>query len=268
MHRSQPKVNDMEGPQLTIFHFCCPLCGAEPGSQPLRSYLQGWVDSPPDRLRAFLGIFEGALQAICKGQSRWKTKKFVRAAERVFREIRSLPELLYSGADFTLSLSDSQTLTFSCTCPICEFPGGTRKRGKYFTTWSEACRVQTGNLLYETGLVLWGCLRGLPTWASGQVLNDLNGLRHVVVRAYRDAGMMACPQCGRPVTCLFGGSKEPQRAFCRHCADMSGGFWPGLRIDIGEELSISVNPVYPDPQAPARNSRDVLPPDILEKTQE
>lgn len=187
----------------------------------------------------------------------------MRAAEKVIREATCLPELLRAGPDNTLSLVDPQTLAFSRTCPVCTSPAGIRKHGKYFTIWSEACKVQTGNLLYETGLILWGLVRGLPSWASGEVLSALNDVRQKVVRAYRESGMMECPQCGRPVTCLFGGTKDGREAFCRHCADMGGGFWPGLRIDIGEELPVIVTPQNPDPKAPARHSRDVLPPDLF-----
>src|SRR5581483_12463675 len=134
-------------------------------------------------------------------QSRWKTKKFVQAAEKALREASRLPEWLYGGPEPTLSVDDSQTLAFTRTCPVCKSSAGMREHGKYFTAWSSACKVQTGNLLYETGLVLWGVLKALPSWASGEDLTSLNRLRLKVVRVYRDLGMMECPQCGRPATC-------------------------------------------------------------------
>jgi hypothetical protein len=252
----------MSEPQLYIFHFCCPLCGAQPGSQSLRIYLEGWANSKHDRLRNLFANFGGALQQVCNGQSRWKTRKFVKVAAQVLSEVACLPEFLRADPEFTLALTEDQSLVFSRHCPVCRSGAGFRTLGKYFTIWSEACRVQTANLLYETGLVLWGSVRGLPSWASGDVLSAVNMLRQKIVRSYRDMGAMECQQCGRPVTCLFGGTKNEKDGFCRHCADMGGGFWPGLRIQIDEELSIIQQ--IPDPQAPARNSRDVMPPDFLQ----
>lgn len=196
------------------------------------------------------------------------TKKFVRAAESVILDAEGLPELLFAGSEHTMTASTPAKLEFARDCPVCGTPAGGREQGRYFTQWADSCKVQTGNLLYETGLILWGLLKGLPSWATGEYLTALNELRHKVVIAYRAASMMECPQCGRPVTCLFGGT-EAKQGFCRHCADMGGGLGVGLQITIDEDLfgdiSIDATIVECDPKAPAQNSRDVLPPDALDE---
>jgi hypothetical protein len=74
----------------------------------------------------------------------------------------------------------------------------------YFTDWPHACKVQTGNLLYETGLILWAVLLDLPGWAAGDFLQRLNTARSEMRRAGKDMSLLECPQCGRLTSSLYG----------------------------------------------------------------
>jgi hypothetical protein len=74
----------------------------------------------------------------------------------------------------------------------------------YFTDWPHDCKVQTGNLLYETGLILWAVLLGLPEWAAGDFLQRLNTARSEMRRAGKNMSLLECPQCGRLTSSLYG----------------------------------------------------------------
>jgi hypothetical protein len=245
--------------QIYMFHFRCPLCGASPERVLLREYLTEWSAAPPERLYSILCAFSGSLTEVSTGQSRWLTKKFSTAVERVQKSLNKLPfdPPLQSNA----SLKSDPALRFDDICPVCRTQPGPRTRGNYFTDWPHACKVQTANLLYETGLILWGILLGMPAWASGSFLQQLNEVRGQLRRAGKDMSFLECPQCGRLTSCLYG-SNAKVSGFCRWCLDMGGGMGLGFSVSFAPDGAPIVNMTKTDHGAPARNAWDILPPEI------
>jgi hypothetical protein len=145
-----------------MFHFRCPTCAASPKPIPLRDYLASWGSAPPERLYSLLSLFSGALDEVVQGESRWLTKKFCKAAGKVHETLAALPFDPPLKQQSHLRPT-SGSLVFDSECPVCRTSAGPREPDNYFTDWRHACKVQTGNLLYETGLILWAfwpCRRG------------------------------------------------------------------------------------------------------------
>ena len=145
---------------------------------------------------------------------------------------------------------------------------GSRRVDNYFTTWRDACRVQTGNLLYEVGLILWTVISSLPRWADAAMLETLSAARGALHAAIRATRMMICPQCGRPTTSLGGGTSEPEAdGACRWCSDMGGaavggGFGFRLSVSLSANGTPGVQVSRHDDRAAPRNDRDLLPPEV------
>ena len=146
---------------IYVFHFRYPVCGTPPERGLLREYLREWSATPPVRLYSLLCAFSGALTEVAGGQSRWLSKKFGNAAERVQPALKELPFDPPLRPEVSLR-ADPSALRFESRCPVCRTYPGPRTRGNNFTDWPHACKVQTANLLYETGLILWAVLLGLP----------------------------------------------------------------------------------------------------------
>jgi hypothetical protein len=250
--------------QIYMFHFRCPICAASPGRVLLRDYLRGWSETSPERLYSLLGIFGGSLGEVRTGESRWLTKKFAVAAGRVQDTLEKLQFEPALTLDSSLHRTGTGSLRFDAPCPVCKTPQGARQQEKYFTDWRHACKVQTGNLLYETGLILWAVLLGLPTWAPGSFLERLNDLRADIRRAGKDMSLFECPQCGRLTTCLYGHPNPQQTGFCRWCLDMGGGLGLGFTLDFDPDGRPVINMMKTDHSAPGRNSWDILPPEITQ----
>ena len=159
---------------------------------------------------------------------------------------------------------DSDYFSFLHSCPVCHTSAGKRRKGRYFTIWELACKVQTANFLYEAGLILWGILRILPDWASGRLLTDLNQFRKRLLIACEATGLLECPQCGRFTTALYGSGISANNRFCRWCLDMTDGTVMRFSFDPYSDQNVSVEIVQPDYKSPALNSRDVLPPEFLQ----
>jgi len=249
--------------QIYMFHFRCPVCGATPKRALLRDYLREWSAAPPYRLYSLLCTFSGALAEVASGQSRWLTKKFSKAAERVQSAINELPFDPPLRPESSLK-ADPQALRFDSMCPVCSTYPGPRTRGNYFTDWPHACKVQMANLIYETGLILWAVLLGLPGWAGGAFLQQLNAVRGEMRRAGKDMSFLECPQCGRLTSCLYG-SNAKVSGFCRWCLDMSGGLGLGISVAFDPDGQPVIDMAKTDPTAPARNAWDILPPEISQK---
>lgn len=227
--------------------------------------MREWSAAPEARVRALLCIFSGALSEIVSDQSRRVTKKFARAVERVQQAISGLPLANRVLPDSSLRAASAKTLHFAVNCPVCYTPAGERQPDNYFTDWPHACGVQTANLLYETGLVFWAILLGLPHWASGSFLQQLNILRSEVRRAGKDMSLLECPQCGRLTTCLYGYPEPEKNGFCRWCLDMGGGLGLGFSVDFDAEGKPRIEMTKTDHTAPGRNAWDILPPEIARR---
>lgn len=251
-----------------MFHFRCPLCGCVPGAVPLRSYLEGWRGADRAVLTDLLVTASAALLEVFDRTGGWPTKKMKRELERFWRTSESFAGRARTQFLSNLTRSNSETLRYDATCVFCYTPPGARKVDNYFTIWRDACRVQTGNLLYEVGLVLWTVLFSLPPWADAAALDMLNTARGALQAAIRATRMMVCPQCGRPTTCLGGGTSEPEAdGACRWCSDMGGaavggGFGFRLSLTLSADGTPGVAVSKHDDRAAARNDRDLLPPEV------
>ena len=198
----------------------------------------------------------------------WPTKKVKRELERFWSASESFSGRTRTQFVSHLTRRDSSRLRYDAACVFCYAPPGTRKADNYFTIWREACRVQTGNLLYEVGLVLWTVISSLPRWADAAALQTLSAARGALHAAIRATRMMICPQCGRPTTTLGGGTSEPEAdGACRWCSDMGGAAVPGgfgfrLSVTVAADGTPGVEVSKHDERAAARNDRDLLPPEV------
>jgi hypothetical protein len=203
-----------------------------------------------------------AVLEICDREGRWPTKKIKRELNRFCSSTEIFAQRDRSNFSSHLTKSDRSTLRFDAPCVFCYRGAGTRRVDNYFTAWRDACGVQTGNLLYEVGLVLWAVVSALPSWADARLLETLSDARLALHHAIRAMRMMICPQCGRPTTCLGRGTSEPEAdGHCRWCSDMGGGF--GMRLSVkatpdGYQVEFEKR----DGGAPGRNDRDLLPPEV------
>src|ERR1035441_5627166 len=115
--------------QIYMFHFRCPVCGATPERVLLREYLREWSAAPPERLYSLLCAFSGAVAEVAGGQSRWLTKKFSKAVERLQRALNALPFDPPLCPDASLRAGPS--LRFEVQCPVCQSDPGPRTPGNY-----------------------------------------------------------------------------------------------------------------------------------------
>jgi len=247
----RPEIEHRTPPiRLVMFQFLCPLCGAKPGPRPLRPYLTKWASASVGRVMTLNDGLAQALRCYGSEQPRWTTKKFLKAVT----EIPAATERVQLSLGRLSGGSTSTATVASGTgqCPVCELPSGPREPDRYFTDWRQACRVQTGNLLYEVGLILWSIVREVPTWCDAQSLADLDTLRRTLSRATKAMHGLECPICRRPTTHLYG----TENRFCRWCLDMSGGF--GIGIRIGDDGSVDLH--QPDPTHAKFEDADLLPP--------
>jgi hypothetical protein len=142
-----------ERAQLWMFHFRCPLCGSAPGAVPLRSYLEGWRIADRAMVADLLENTSASLLEVFDRTGGWPTKKVKRELERFWSAGESFSGRAHTQFVSHLTRRDSSRLRYDAACVFCYTPPGTRKADNYFTIWHDACRVQTGNLLYEVGLV-------------------------------------------------------------------------------------------------------------------
>lgn len=247
-----------------MFHFRCPLCGAEPERVLLRDYLAVWSHVPAERVASLLSLLAGAVSEMRCGQNRRITKKFTKACDRILDVVGGIPDFQSIKPVSLLRSIDAEHFESVCECPVCLERPGPRAVGKYFTVWPCACGVQSANLFYEIGLVLWAILCRLPDWASGRTLDGINTLRKELRQAGHDLGLIECPQCGRFTTCVYGKSK--QEGFCRWCLDMGGGLSVSLSLGFDANGDVTVECRPTDYTAPARNAWDILPPEIARRT--
>jgi len=224
--------------------------------------LEQWGQVKPERFYLMFCGFAGAVSEVQKGHSRWLTKKFSKAVDRLQEEWRQLSFDPPLSPDSFLRTIGETNLDFSIQCPVCETVAGPRERDNYFVDWSHACKVQTGNLLYEIGLILWATLASLPPWAPGSFLEQLNSVRLAMRNAGRDMAFLECPQCGRFTSCLYGGLEAKKTGFCRWCLDMGGSLGLSFSLGMDESGKVSVEMIKVDHTAPAKNAWDILPPEV------
>lgn len=249
--------------EMRLFHFRCPLCGAETDELPLSEAADLWAGASKARVHFLTSSVITALREIGSGPGRWMTEKFGKSRDKLDAAHGGLfgsqsPKVL------VLIEGDDRDGQFArIDCPLCLAFSGPRRGDGYFAAWSAACTIQVSNLAYESSLILWCVLRSMPEGWTGDELSQLNDLRIAVYRTGLAAAPMACPQCGRPVTCLFGGGPEDSGRHCRHCADMAGGgrgvFVTVISDPKGDAI---VDGPERDAAGPARITQPLLPPDI------
>ncbi|MCF7817448.1 MAG: hypothetical protein K9M54_06170 [Kiritimatiellales bacterium] len=228
-----------------------------------------WAHSPKERLATLFCYFAGTLTEYITDPSRNITKKFRSACSRIVKEILEIEGIGSLSPKILIRANpQGRELEALHVCPFCDSEPGSRSVDGYFTAWNKACYVQMGNLLYETGLVLWGHLLNLPDWATGETLSALNKLRHSLRKAGKDGSFLECPQCGRLGTHLYGGREAGQQGFCRWCLDMGGGLPLAFNIELDERGKPDIQMLPCDYSGPAKNAWDILPPEILSKKQD
>lgn len=244
------------------------MCGAEPGRTPLRDYLGQWRAADRATVCELLMTSSAAAGEAFERHGGWRTNAARRELEGYVAAAEACAGLACGDFRSHLTPRDRRTLDFDTDCVFCGTPPGWRPAGEYFTVWADACAVQTGNLIYETALVLWAVLSSAPRWSGVEDLSTIDAARlalHGVIHALR---RMICPQCGRPVTTLGGGTGDPEvDGWCRWCWDMaqeaSGhGLVFRLKLTESDGARPAVELIEGDPRAPARNDRDLLPPEI------
>ncbi len=234
--------------RLTMFHFLCPLCGAKPGERPLRAYLEEWAASPVARVAGLADSLRSIIAAFTSGPPRWVERRFVSALDDLVARAGGLHEKV-------AAMNRGESVASSSPpdrCVVCYTPIGERESDRYFTSWDKACGVQTANLLYEVGLILWRLVREIPAWCDAATLAELDGLRRSLRSASDAMGILRCPICRRPTTHLYGTT----RSFCRWCMDMSGGFGVGARITLDGTVQL----IQPDATKAVVEDADLLPP--------
>lgn len=231
--------------RLTMFHFLCPLCGAKPGERPLRSYLNEWASSPPERVAGLIVSVDAALANFLKGELRWVRTSFLKAAKQLRSTLDQARTVLANSGFSTSEEVES--------CVVCDQLLGERMADRYFDDWGKACRVQTANLLYEINLIVWHVVREVPPWCDAPVLAELDSVRRTLRSTAKKMNALECPVCRRTTAHLYGTSHQ----FCRWCLEMSGGFKVGFSIT--EDGTFQTE--EPDPTLAVIEDADLLPPD-------
>lgn len=242
----------MESP--TILHFNCPFCGAHPLPATLRSFLGLWRQSSKGDIEAMLQAYRQILLTVRTGDSRWHTKKFLKAVDRLLTWIDGLGFVF--GPQVSIDSMDGRTRYAMTDCPFCFTPRGARPFDRYFTAWKDACRVQTANLFYEAGIVFFAILRSLPVWASPSMLGAIGAMLDLNQKALAAVGLMMCPFCGRHTTALYGDDSPGNPARCRWCVDRVSTFF-GATVTRTSDGQFDVR--GPADQDPSRLSSAIVP---------
>ncbi len=222
--KSRPFESRIDVDRVTMFHFRCPVCGCEPGEKPLIECLVGWHKAEPKRLQRLLIHLVVATWEIRSGNSRWLTKKFETQADELIRNVSdNKKENAFAPSPF-LFFIDEKTMTMQTQCPVCDTPSGKRTKDNYFTVWAEACKVQSSNLYYEVGLILFGIVSAKPAWMSDDLRDYCVMIKAQTFRTGESIGLPSCPQCGRFTSTIYGGTRtDSEKGMCRWCLDASGG---------------------------------------------
>jgi tetratricopeptide (TPR) repeat protein len=231
--------------RLTMFHFRCPVCGGPPKEVPLLEYLAGWQDSDPSRLESVFAHLLASTQEM-RNSRLYSHKSFQAAADELVQVLSScLHNYALSPAPF-LTARDAKHLVMQTQCPVCQMPAGTRKKDNYFTLWPEACRVQSSNLFYEIGLILFGFHSVSLAWLPDGLRQSCDTIRPLIFRLGETVGLPSCPQCGRFTSCLYGGSRsDPEKGMCRWCLDASGANQITITLNLGDIARQALSPDSP-----------------------
>ena len=231
--------------RLTMFHFRCPVCGGTPKEVPLLEYLAGWQDSDPSRLESVFAHLLASTQEM-RNSRLYSHKSFQAAADELVQALSScLHNYALSPAPF-LTARDAKHLVMQTQCPVCQMAAGTRRKDNYFTLWPEACRVQSSNLFYEIGLILFGFHSLSLAWLPAGLRQSCETIRPLIFRFGETVGLSSCPQCGRFTSCLYGGSRsDPEKGMCRWCLDTTGANQITITVNLEEIVQRALSPDSP-----------------------
>ena len=230
--RAKPTEERIRLDKLTMFHFRCPVCGSTPREIRMRDYLASWCDSTTERLDRLFAVLLVITRELKTSRAN-STKKVCSAADELIALLGQRVDGRLPTPSPVLTAVAPKTMVVQIGCPICEKPAGLRRKDNYFTVWSEACRVQSSNLLYEIGAVLLGlCSTEIP-WLDDRTREFCGAVRSRAFRTDEAIGLMPCPQCGRFTSCLYGGTRsDPEKGMCRWCLDTTGGGQITVTIDM------------------------------------
>lgn len=231
--------------KLTVFHFNCPICGADPKEQYLLPYLDSWKNSSNSKIESLINIFWQILKEILDADVPRRTNKFSAALKNELEFLNSI--IKFNQIDQykkSIIKNTDGKLISSFNCPFCETPAGPRSQGSYFTEWSEACGVQVANVLYEMGIVLYAVLRASPKWADSIFLKNINHILQANRKTQEATGLFECPLCGRFTTSLSGAGTEKNPYKCRWCDDNR------LTVPLSEGVVWGIKPKIEDTRLP------------------
>lgn len=204
--------------KIVLFHFRCPLCGNELPEKTLIEFVNNWETNDLHRLQSMISQIYVATWEIRSGTSRWLTKKFQKSADQLIQLIFDGDKTI-APSTFLIKVS-SEKLYNHTVCPVCRSGPGPRKADTYFTTWNDACRVQTANLYYESAGILTGLLNKHANAFSNDLMKYFQGIIIGILKTGSSVGLPSCPSCGRFTSALFGATKEnPEVGRCRWCLD-------------------------------------------------
>ena len=231
--------------RLTMFHFRCPVCGSTPKEVPLLKYLAGWQDSDPSRLESVFTHLLASTQEM-RNSRLYSHKSFQAAADELVQALSSCLHNYALAPAPLLTARDAKHLVMQTQCPVCQMAAGTRKKDNYFTVWPEACRVQSSNLFYEIGLILFGFHSASLAWLPDSLRQSCDAIRPLIFRLGETVGLPSCPQCGRFTSCLYGGSRsDPEKGMCRWCLDASGANQITITLNLGDIARQALSPDSP-----------------------
>ena len=241
----------------SIFHFNCPFCGAHPQPVPLLRFLDRWRHSSQADFDAILSFYGRILLNVREAGTRWHTKKFLQALNKVLVWLEEYP--LPLGLDRRIDDERDRTRMVLVDCPFCLTAKGARPADRYFAVWANACRVQTANLLYEAGIIFFTVLRQLPRWATPDELGRIGDMLVLNQQTLRSVGLLECPFCGRYTTALYGDGSPDNPHRCRWCLDASGGGAAAvLSLEFGDDRAIRLR-ITQGSKLPERLSGGIVP---------
>lgn len=261
-------MNDQNLNRLTIFNFRCPICGSEPGKIFLREYLKIWECASKTKIEFFLSCIREIINRILDNKNYFKNADFRLSCKSTLALLAGLQRYKILLEDIIIFQDkDNERFIFNSICPVCGLEAGERDKGQYFNLWEKAKNVQIANLFYESNLILWGFLKGLPDWVDGITLNYLNSIRNSFLNCCENLKLLKCPHCYRYTTCLYGDPKRSEKQVCRWCMEASDALDYNISVEPYFEpaFDFNVRVFCKTPDFTIASDKDILAPSINQK---
>ncbi len=235
--------------KMTIFHFNCSLCGAHPLEEDLLGFLTHWKTAPRKQIDALLNKASTALQILLAKNKMIKVKKIRSSFENEVALLKQLSRTSEKSGEL-LRRNEQQRVICLFDCPLCSSAAGERPRDNYFTVWDAACCVQTSNLLYELGILLFAIASSLPSWATSTDLKLFGQVLKSNRKSQESIGFLECPFCRRFTNGLYGEGTASNPHRCRWCLDSAGGGQIVLCLRSKEKFEEGIR-LYLETQSPS-----------------